>query len=474
MKTVYFVGIKGTGVCALAELMQKTGVKVSGSDTPEKFYTDKILNELKIPFYENFDAAHISEKFDMVIHSAAYNSGTNPELAVAEKLNIPVLKYSDALGEWSAKFDSCGVCGVHGKTTTTAICGVLARAAELPAQILTGSGAVDFGGRSTLVLGGKYFIAETCEYRKHFLSFRPKRIILTSVESDHQDYFPTYESIRDAFVEYCRLLPNGGELIYCADDEGAGEAAKIIEAENRGITLVPYGFTAEGDYKITSYNVENERAVFSIAGFQGDFKMRLPGRHQALNAAAAIALTALLAKKEFGSLSEDKINSIKTALENFKSTKRRSEIIGEAGGIIFMDDYGHHPTAIKTTLAGIKSFYPARRLIVSFMSHTYTRTAALLDEFAAAFKEADIVFLHKIYASARENYTGGVNGETLYEKVAANQDARYVHEVDDAFVPLREILTSGDIFVTLGAGNNWTLGEKLFSYFKECKKKETL
>ncbi len=108
------------------------------------------------------------------------------------------------------------------------------------------------------------------------------------------------------------------------------------------------------------------------------------------------------------------------------------------------------------------------------MSHTYTRTAALLDEFAAAFKEADIVFLHKIYASARENYTGGVNGETLYEKVAANQDARYVHEVDDAFAPLREILTSGDIFVTLGAGNNWTLGEKLFSYFKECKNRETL
>jgi UDP-N-acetylmuramate--alanine ligase len=466
--TVYFVGIKGTGVCALAELMHNVGVKVSGSDTTEVFYTDAILKELNIPYYENFDAAHIGANIDMVIHSAAYSADSNPELAQAQKLNIPVLKYTDALGAWSAKFDSTGVCGVHGKTTTTAICGVLMRAAAIPAQILTGSAAVDFGGRSTLSLGDKYFIAETCEYRSHFLSFHPKRIILTAVESDHQDFFPDYESIRDAFVEYCRLLPQGGQLIYCADDSGASEVARIIEKENRGVALVPYGFSAAGDWRVVSYNVENERAVFTISGISGDFKMRIPGRHQALNVAAALALTVSLMKEE-NSFSDEKIQSIKTALENFRSTKRRSEIIGEAGGIIFMDDYGHHPTAIKTTLEGIKSFYPNRRLIVSFMSHTYTRTSALLDEFASCFNGADIVFFHKIYASARENYSGGVNGMTLYEKTAAVRGGEsktfYVDEPDDAFEPLCEMLKPGDIFLTLGAGNNWTLGEKLFSHF---------
>jgi UDP-N-acetylmuramate--alanine ligase len=278
----------------------------------------------------------------------------------------------------------------------------------------------------------------------------------------------------NAFVEYCLLLPSNGELIYCADDPGAAEAAKIAEKENRGITLIPYGFSASGDYKIISYNVIDEKAVFRLQGFPGEFTMKIPGRHQALNAAAAIALTVLFVKNEYGcSLVNEKIQSIKTALENFSGSKRRSEILGEAGGIIFMDDYGHHPTAIKTTLAGIKSFYPARRLVCSFMPHTYTRTSALLEEFAGCFTDVDLLFLHKIYASARENYTGGITGKTLYEKTinaAAIIDKKnifYIDEPEDSFNPLVKILKPGDIFLTLGAGNNWQLGEKLFSYFQD-------
>ena len=489
---IYFVGIKGTGVCALAELMHNTGIKVSGSDIPEVFYTDAILKELNIAVHEDFDPSRIRIDTDMVIYSAAYSAETNPQLVRARELGIPILKYTDALGVWSARFDSTGICGVHGKTTTTAICGVLMRAAGIPAQILAGSAAVDFvrqndkgcvHARSTLILGDKYFIAETCEYRRHFLSFHPRRILLTSVESDHQDFFPDYKSIRDAFVEYCRLLPQGGQLIYCADNPGASEVVNIIENDNKNIEFIPYGFTACGDYKIISYNVENKSAVFSVAVFPGDIKMRLPGRHIALNTAAALALAISLAKNEKGDcgklpLDEQQIQSIKDALENFKSTKRRSEIIGEAGGIIFMDDYGHHPTAVKTTLNGIRSFYPAHKLIVSFMSHTYTRTSAMLEEFAACFNDADVLFLHRIYASARENYAGGVDGRTLYEKAAAirskdsGKETFYVEEPQDAFAQLREVLKdacnhsgSGVVFITLGAGNNWLLCEKLFSCF---------
>jgi len=467
--SVYFVGIKGTGVCPLAELMHNAGLKVTGSDIAEKFYTDAILKELNIPFHEEFDPSRINRDIDIIIHSAAYSADSNPELARAQELGIPAIKYTDALGLWSQKFDSTGICGVHGKTTTTAICGVMMKAVKLPAQILVGSAVIDFGGRSTLNLGDKYFIAETCEYREHFLSFNPKRIILTSVESDHQDYFPTYKSIHDAFVKYCRLLPEGGQLIYCADDPGACEVADIINNDDRKIKLIPYGFTAEGDYRILSYGVENAKTIFSIAGLPGEFKLNIPGRHEALNTAAALALTAGIAKDENGkALTEEQIAAIKNALENFKSTKRRSEIIGEAAGIIFMDDYGHHPTAIKTTLAGIKSFYPDRRLIVSFMSHTYTRTSYLLDEFARSFNSADIVYFHKIYSSARENYKGGVDGRTLFLKAAEERKGEtfYIEEIDGAFDPLCDKLKSGDIFLTLGAGNNWPLGEKLLTYFK--------
>jgi UDP-N-acetylmuramate--alanine ligase len=289
------------------------------------------------------------------------------------------------------------------------------------------------------------------------------------VESDHQDYFKDYESIRDAFVEYCRLLPQGGQLIYCADDSGASEVARIIEKEDRGIELIPYGFTASGDYKITSYEVKDEKAFFSVDGIPLQFELKIPGRHEALNAAAALALTISLARNESGGkLSKEKLQTMKTAFANFKSTKRRSEIIGEADGILFMDDYGHHPTAIKTTLAGIKSFFPCRRLIVSFMAHTYSRTSALLDDFASAFNDADVLFLHKIYASAREDYTGQVDAKTLYEKTAAarKSETHYVDEPEDAFTPLCKLLKSGDLFITVGAGNNWQLGEKLFNHFK--------
>jgi UDP-N-acetylmuramate--alanine ligase len=481
--SIYFIGIKGTGMCALAELLHTTGYRVSGADGADVFYTDAILKSLGIPYYESFSAGHIRDDFDLVVYSAAYSFETNEEMAEARRRALPIIKYTDALGLYSANFDSSGIAGVHGKTTTTAMAGHLARGAGLPAQILAGSAVKGFNGRSTLNLGNKYFIAETCEYRRHFLSFHPRRIILTSVESDHQDYYPDYESIRDAFVEYCRLLPPGGELIYCADDPGACEVASIIGEGSGGTAprprlpprLRPYGFTAPGDYRILSYRVEGERAEMRLAGFPGKLHIRVPGRHQALNAAAALALCSSLAAEEGrgegpGGWTPEAREGVSRALEEFAGSRRRSEILGEAGGVLFMDDYGHHPTAIKTTLEGLRAFYPRRRLIVSFMSHTYTRTASLLDEFAGSFTAADIVFLHRIYASAREQYRGGVNGGTLFEKTREKRDkVYYTEEPLEAADLLKGLLKPGDLFLTMGAGDNWPLGERLYHYYRESE-----
>jgi UDP-N-acetylmuramate--alanine ligase len=472
---VYFVGIKGTGVCALAELMHNMGIKTAGSDIPEVFYTDAILKDLNIPFYESFDPSHITNDIDLVIHSAAYSEESNAELAEARRKAIPIMTYPSALGAFSAAFDSTGIAGVHGKTTTAAMCGCLMQALGIPAQILVGSAVANFKGRSTLAIGDKYFIAETCEYRKHFLAFHPRRIVLTAVESDHQDFFPTYDSIRDAFVEYCRLIPPDGELIYCADDPGAAEVASIIEAEGRGIILIPYGYTASGDYRLESYRLENDKIIFNIAAFPKEICLRVPGHHQTLNAAAAIALASVLSKGEYAdNWSKERQAVAVKALEGFRGSKRRAEIVGNAGGIIFMDDYGHHPTAIKTTLDGLRGFYPARRLIVSFMSHTYTRTAALLDEFAVSLAAVDVLFLHKIYASAREQFNGTISGKSIFEKVLEIQgrnadEVYYVDEPMDAFEPLKKLLRPGDLFLTLGAGNNWPLGLKLFEHYRNTE-----
>jgi UDP-N-acetylmuramate--alanine ligase len=462
---VYFIGIKGTGMCALAELLVNSGCRVSGSDRDEVFYTDGILRELGIPYHESFAPEHIQAGIDLVVYSAAYSFDTNPEMAEARNRGIPMLKYADALGAYSAGFDASGIAGVHGKTTTTAMAGAMIRGVGLPAQVLAGSAVSAFGGRSTLNLGNKYFVAETCEYRKHFLAFHPRRVVLTSVEGDHQDFYPTYGSIRDAFIEYVRLLPPGGELIYCADDPGAREVAERIAGEGRGVTLIPYGFTAPGDFGICAFQVSGERLRVKVRGFPGELLLRLPGRHSALDATAALALTDSLVKNE-GGWTGEKREKLRLALEEFRGSRRRSEIVGEYGGILFMDDYGHHPTALRTTLEGLKEFYPQRRLVVSFMSHTYTRTASLLDEFAASLEKADIVFLHKIYASARESYHGGVTGRTLFEKTRTLRDGvYYVDEPEDAVEMLKEMLKPGDLFLTLGAGDNWKLGKILADYY---------
>ena len=487
-KRVYFVGIKGTGMAALAELMLNKGCSVYGSDTKEVFYTDSILTQLGIPYFESFDAEHITNSSpDLLIYSTAYSRETNPEIAKADELGIPLLSYSDALGEYSADFDSTGITGVHGKTTTTAITGTMLKGAGVPAQILVGSAVSSFGDRSTINLGDKYFVAETCEYRRNFLSFHPKKIILTSVESDHQDYFPTYKSIRDAFVEFGRLLPADGELIYCADDPGASEVAFALKKEKPCLRITPYGFSAAGDYGIETYEVSNERLTLRLRGFPAELKLRIPGKHTALNTAAAFALCSSLVKKEFGSetndgWNEERIAGLKKTLEEFSGSRRRSEILGEAGGILFMDDYGHHPTAIKSTLDGLKEFYPQRRLIISFMSHTYTRTAALFDEFASCFESADLILLHKIYSSAREVYRGGISGKALFEKakqLAGGQFSGtgerffYSEEVEDGAELLKTKLRPGDLFITMGAGDNWKLGKMLFNHYLENAKEGT-
>lgn len=466
---VHFVGIKGTGMCALAELFNRWGARITGSDTTEHFYTDEILRELGIPYKEGFSASNLPPDVDLVIYSAAYGLDTNVELIAAVQQNRRLLKYTDALGAYSQRFDSSGIAGVHGKTTTTALAGTLAQALGVPAQVLAGSAVGNFANRSTLVLGDRYFIAETCEYRKHFLAFHPRRIILTSVESDHQDYYPTYESIRDAFIEYALKLPPSGDLLYCADDPGAREVAQILGDQRRDLTFIPYGFTAEGPFRITSFLVENERTHFTLQGLLAPWRLRVPGRHTVLNATAALALlTRILEDLDGKGLrsspwDEARLLRAQGALENFVGSRRRSQIIGEAGGTLVMDDYAHHPTAIKTTLEGLKAFYPQRRLIVSFMSHTYTRTAALLDDFARSLLPADRVILHKIYPSARETYSGGVDGKTLYQRTRAlKEDVRYFEEPLSALDTLVAEAGPSDLFISMGAGDNWKLARALY------------
>lgn len=459
---VHLVGIKGTGMTALAEVLSARGARVTGSDTAETFYTDAILRKLGIPFVERFDAANVPAEAELVVHSAAYRADRNPELIAAAERGIPVATYPEALGLLSDACDASGVSGVHGKSTTTALCGAILKEWGLPATVLVGTEVPGFGGRSTLVQGDRYLVAETCEYRRHFLNFRPERIVITSVEPDHLDYFRDLDDILDAFVSYGRSLPYRGRVVYCADDAGASEAARRIAARRDDLAMVPYGRTAAGPFRIVRVDRGPGRTGFGFEGFASPFELRVPGDHLVLNAAGALALCVALWEKERGSRPVD-VEAAARALAGFSGCRRRSEVVGESRGVLVMDDYAHHPTAVARTLEGIRAFYPDRRLVVSFMSHTYSRTRALLAEFGRCFGAADEVLIHRIYASARET-DASVTGEDLAREVAKHHPrVSYAADPLEAAPRLVRTLRAGDLFITMGAGDNWRLGREVLA-----------
>ncbi len=466
-KHIHMVGIKGTGMAALAEILVRKGVRVTGSDTKEKFYTDAIIAKLGVSVTEEFSSSNITPDTVLVIYSAAYSAESNPDLARARETGIPAITYPEALGLLSRRSVAAAVSGVHGKTTTTAMTGTLAKHLELEATTIAGSEVFSFGNSSIYANGDKYLIAETCEYRRNFLAFAPAIIVITSVELDHPDYFKNLEDVYEAFVEFGRLLPKAGTLIYCADDKGASEVCARLLKERDDITYVPYGTKADGDFQLKGICSGKESTRFVLKGFPDDFALKVPGVHSIYDATAAIALACTILVSEKGSWSQQDTVRIREGLLEFSGSRRRTEIVGEANGILFIDDYAHHPTAVLTTLKGIREFYPDRRIVLDFMAHTYSRTAALLGEFGRCFSPAHTVVLHGIYASARESASAGVSGRDLYAEVARHhKHVHYFDEVMDAFDFAKDHLAAGDIFLTMGAGDNWKLGRRVYEYMK--------
>ena len=495
---IHFVGIKGTGMAALVEIFYHNGAVITGSDVSERFYTDEIIEKLGLKALP-FAKENITDDVQYVVYSAAYKLDKNPDLIEAVKRNIPCLLYTQALGFYSSLAYSCGVCGVHGKTSTTGLVGtILKHIDDIPSQILAGSMINSFGNTCTYTSplieklepqdkkSKSIFVAETCEYQRHFMSFFPKKIILTSVELDHEDYYPTYEDIRQAFVDYICRLPMFGELIYCADDPGAVETALIAYNKRPDIHMVPYGVNAGGDYKLTFCSVENEKNNFKLDAFEKEFAIQMPGKHEVMDAAAAVALVCQILRY-FGKHPSEYADKIAEGLLAFTGGKRRSEVVRKfktpsGNDVIVLDDYGHHPTAVKTTLEGYREFYKGRKIILDFMSHTYSRTQGLLKEFSESMDSADVVILHKIYSSARENPADfNITGKDLYEKTLEHQNEKgttaaknnaiyYKEEILDAKdiaqseleKPLPPEYPDGYLFITMGAGDNWKLGKEIF------------
>lgn len=465
---VHMTGIKGTGMAALAEILHRRSITITGSDGPETYFTDELLQRLGIVPRIGFSPDHIPPETQVLVYSAAY-AESNEERREAMRRGIPTLSYFEALGLLAHGRTTLAVVGVHGKTSTTAMIGTMlaqddpsAPDPPIAVTVVAGSAVPTFGGRATMCQGDALFVVEACEYRRHFLHFTPTVMLVTGVEWDHQDYYTQEADIHAAFLELAQQITPGGALVYCADDPGACRLAAAISPMRRDITVEAYGFSATGEGKISAYATGEGVQYAAFGTDSARWELSVPGRHMVQNAAGAVtALTHLLPD----SVDRDAWRRRITA---YRGTRRRGEIVGEAAGILVLDDYAHHPTAIRATLQGFASFYPKRRLVVDFMSHTYSRTEALLNEFAQAFDAADEVVFNGIYPSAREEPPAEDVAGRLYRAIQEHHPhVLYEADFSRAATYLCQRLQSGDIFITMGAGDNFRIGQMVLATLRK-------
>lgn len=461
--TIHLTGVKGSGMAALAELLHARGATLSGSDVADRFYTDVMLERIGLQPRVGFAAQHLPPQLDLLLYSTAYATD-NPERSAARERGIPELSYNEALGALSRMQPTLAVSGVHGKTTTTAMIGTMAR--DLPVTVLVGSAVPSFDGSATLRSGNDLFVVEACEYRRHFLSIQPTVLLVTSIEADHLDYFRDAQDVFTAFVQMADQLPPQGCLVYCADDSGARRLADRLRNDRPELRQIGYGFDKHADVRLSEVTTEAglQRASLRLSDGAVQVALAVPGRHNLLNAAGALAaldqiVAAAGARPDRSAWAQ--------RLRAFRGTRRRSEVLGEVDGVLVMDDYAHHPSAIRATLRGLREFYD-RRILVDFMSHTYSRSAALLDDFAGAFGDAAVVVVNDIYASAREQTAAQIDSAAFAQRlIDAHPDAHYRSDFGAAARYLADAAQPGDVVLTMGAGDNFRIAERVLELLQE-------
>ncbi|MCS7010482.1 MAG: UDP-N-acetylmuramate--L-alanine ligase [Anaerolineales bacterium] len=456
MQRIHLIGIGGTGISAIARLLLEMGYQVSGSDRAESPFTRALAQAGATIFLghrpENVLGA------DLVVRSSAVLDD-NPEVLAAHIQGIPVLKRADFLGHLMEGKTGLAVAGTHGKTTTTAMLAwTLMQLGEDPTFIV---GSTIHGlGVNAHAGGGRCFVIEADEYDRMFLGLKPVFAIVTSVEHDHPDCYPTPQDFYAAFVEFVHLLPPEGVLIACADEPGARRLSEEFrQGDRRSLT---YSLT---DCKADAWAdrvIPNERGGFDFTAHLRQaavlVSLQVPGLHNVSNALAALTALSLLGVD---------LNAAAQALGKFEGTGRRFEVRGEASGVTIIDDYAHHPTEIRTTLAAARARYPHRRIWAVWQPHTYSRTQTLLDDFRSAFPDADCVVVTEVYA-AREPKQD-FSARQIVEGMS-HPAAYFGGNLEETRDFLLSRLQPGDVLLVLSAGDADWISAQTLAFLKEREK----
>lgn len=444
---LHIVGIGGTGMSAIARVLLERGYMLTGSDRSPGLLADALARD-GVTVYIGHDAAQIAGADALLVTSAARS---NPEIDAALKAGIPVYKRRDFLPALLDGLDGIAIAGTHGKTTTTAMTTHILREAGLNPGYIVGSVMANTGANAAAGTG-RHFVIEADEYDHMYHGLTPSLAVITSAEWDHPDFFPTEAEMTASFVTFVGKIKPGGILIVNGDDP----RTLALASHHAGRTFT-YGFNANGDVRISEPAAgRDDRMTFTIsarAGWSAQLRLAQWGKHNAANATAA-----LLAAHYGANLAPQESAH---ALEGFKSTGRRFEVRGEAGGVTVIDDYAHHPTAIHVTLEAARMRYPGRRIWAVWQPHTFSRTQALLADYARAFSDADEVLVTDIYA-AREAPVPGVDGESTAAAIAAQHPhARPSGSITDTADLLIEQTRPGDIVIVMSAGDAPRVGELL-------------
>ncbi len=445
VRRVHFVGIGGAGMSGIAEVLHNLGYEVSGSDMRETAVTQR-LSAMGITVFNGHDAAHVSA-CDAVVMSTAIPAD-NPELAAARRQRIPVVPRAEMLAELMRFRYGIGVAGTHGKTTTTSLIASLLAEGGLDPTFVIG-GQLNSAASHAQLGAGHYLVAEADESDASFLYLQPSMAVVTNIDADH---LPTYEGdferLRQTFIDYLHHLPFYGLAVLCLDDP---QIQTILEDVTRPV--VTYGIDAAADVTAGAIRQDGGQTHFEVrrAGHSATLSvtLNLPGRHNVLNALAAIAVATELGVPDA---------AIQAALTGFQGIGRRFQISGEintvAGQVLLIDDYAHHPREIEPTLAAVRAGWPGRRLVVVFQPHRYTRTHDLFDDFIHVLSGVDVLLLGEVYAAGEEPIAGA-DGRSLARGIRArgHVDPVFVEQLATLPEVLGDVLADGDVLLTLGAGD---------------------
>lgn len=432
----------------IAEVLLNQGFAVSGSDLKGSPVT-RHLAALGARIFQGHAAGNVTGAHVVVTSTAV--RGDNPEVLEARRLGVPVIPRAEMLAELMRTKYGVAVSGSHGKTTTTSMIAFVLDKGGLDPTIVVG-GRVDVLGSGARLGKSEYMVVEADESDRSFLKLQPTLAVVTNIDREHMDAYRDLEDVQQAFLAFANKVPFYGAAVVCADDAAARAILPKIARRTRS-----YGLGADAQVRALDVELLGSSSQYSAVADGrplGRFELHVPGRHNVLNSLAALAVGLEL------DLAPD---AIRAGLSAFQGVDRRFQRKGEAGGVTVLDDYGHHPTEIRATLEVLRAFAGARRTLVLFQPHRYTRTQALWDDFAAAFAGADVLLIVDVYAASEEAIPG-IDAERLAAAIAG---ALYAGDVQAAAAKLAELVRPGDVVLTLGAGSVYAAGEELLRRLEE-------